>query len=530
MFPVRFPALALFVTMFEVALSACAGHPRLTIVQLQDATDNHGELFFEKEYVLAENEKPFDISAPAVFWEDVLTGEGRAYFRQAPLPHARSVKSADFHVDPLKGIAVHDSPYPCVEVPYSGGRLGRIRAAREFQRTMRPYVPGRDGLFISNTWGDGNRDACINESFLMKEVEAGADLGIDVIQIDDGWQKGRSANSAALAKEDKGRWGSWWDVEGFWDVDPVRFPHGLEPVIAAANDRGMKFGLWFGPDSTDEAKYWEKDAEFLLSVHHRLGIDYFKLDSMKTLTPLALERQTKLMDRLMERSNGKITIDLDVTAGVRPGYYGFPKVGPVFVENRYIRPNDNRLWWPHLTLRNFWSLAHVVDPVRLRMEVLNPARHPELYPSDDLLVPSKWPRDAIFAISMFASPLGWFEIQNLPPETVAAWKPLIRRWKAERETIHAGFVYPVGARPDGVSWTGFVSVAQDGSSCTALLFRELSEKTNFALDVSAFVPRKDNLSAKRIGGRGEASVADGLLKVCISDKLDFIWVKISSRD
>ena len=174
---------------------------------------------------------------------------------------------------------------------------------------------------------------------------------------------------------------------------------------------------------------------------------------MKTLTPLALERQTKLMERLMTRSDSRMTIDLDVTAGVRPGYYGFPKVGPVFVENRYIRPNEGRLWWPHLTLRNLWSLSAVVDPARLRMEVLNPRRGPELYPENDPLAPTRWPEDAIFAISMFSSPLGWFEIQNLQPETVAAWKPLIERWKEERDAVHEGYVYQTACPGRGL-WRG----------------------------------------------------------------------------
>ena len=518
-----------------VALGACclAGlavaeptvHPRVVIVRLQDDTDSHNELVFETEYLLAANEKPFDVAAPAIFWEDSLTGRGRAYFRPAPLPHARPVKTMDFHVDPVRGVRVLPGAEPCVEVAYEGGRLGRIRAATDFQRQFRPYVSGRDGVFVSNTWGDGNRDACINEAFLMKEVAAGAELGVDVIQIDDGWQKGRSANSAALKPGEQGRWGSWWDFAGFWDVDPVRFPHGLEPVVAAAREKGLKFGLWFGPDSTDDAKYWEKDAELLLALHRRLGIDYFKLDSMKTLTPLALERQTKLMERLMTRSDSRMTIDLDVTAGVRPGYYGFPKVGPVFVETRYIRPNEGRLWWPHLTLRNLWSLSAVVDPARLRMEVLNPRRGPELYPENDPLAPTRWPEDAIFAISMFSSPLGWFEIQNLQPETIAAWKPLIERWKEERDAVHEGYVYPVGKRPDGVSWTGFVAGAKNGSSGSVLLFRELSDDQAFELDLSGMIAA-EGLTASVIGGRGRVALSGKTLVVSVPEKLDFIWVKI----
>jgi len=518
--------LAIF--LIGTVLTAGAGqiaHPRLVIVQLQDATDEHDELVFETEYLLSANEKPFDVAAPAVFWEDSLTGCGRAYFRPAPLPHARPVKTPDFHIDPVRGVSVLTGAEPCVQVEYSGGRLGRVRAATDFQRQFRPYVSGRDGVFVSNTWGDGHRDSCINEAFLLNEVASGAALGVDVVRIDDGWQKGRSANSASLLPGEKGRWGSWWDVPGFWDVDPVRFPNGLEPVVAAAREKGLKFGLWFGPDSTEEAKHWEKDAEFLLSMH-RLGIDYFKLDSMKSQSPLALERQAKLMDRLMTGSDSRITVDLDVTAGVRPGYYGFPKIGPVFVENRYIRQNERRLWWPHRTLRNFWSLAAVVDPARLRMEVLNPRRGEDFYPAGDPLAPARWPQDAIFAISMFSSPLGWFEIQNLQPATVAAWKPLIARWKQERDAVHAGYVYPVGGRPDGRVWTGFVAGAKDGRSGSVLLFRELSDKADFTLDLSDMIVA-DGLSASVIGGRGRAALSGRTLTVSIPDKLDFIWVKLN---
>lgn len=501
-------------------------HPRLIVVQLVDETDMHDELYFEKEYLLSRCEKTFDVSAPAVFIEDSLTGEGMAFFRQAPLPHARSDTSTDLRIVPEKGrVEVISNAYRCATVRYSGGKAGRIRAATDFHRSFRLYVPGRDGLFLSNTWGDGNRDACINESFLLREIKAGAELGVDVIQIDDGWQKGRSANSAALANGEKGRWGSWWEVEGFWNVDPVRFPNGLGKVISAAREKGMKFGLWFGPDSSDDAVNWKRDADFLLSLHHSLGVDYFKLDSMKTPTPLALLRQTMLMDRLMDKSLDGITIDLDVTADRRPGYFAFPRIGPVFVENRYIRMGDCRLWWPHRTLRNFWGLAHVVDPARLRMEVLNPARMPELYPEGDPLAPMRWPSDAIFAISMFSSPLGWFEIQNLSPDTVRAWKPLIERWKRERDAVHAGYIYPVGSVPDGLSWTGFVSSSRDRREGTALLFRELDNRDEFVLSMSDYITSSCD-KAVIIGGRGEASVKDGVLKVSVKEKLDFIWVKI----
>ena len=129
-------------------------HPQLIVVQLMDSTDVHDELYFEKEFLLSRCEKAFDVSAPAIFIEDSLSGNGMAFFRQAPLPHARSDESADWRIVPDEGmVEVISNAYRCATVRYSGGKAGRIRAATDFHRSFRLYVPGRDGFCRS-------RNAC----------------------------------------------------------------------------------------------------------------------------------------------------------------------------------------------------------------------------------------------------------------------------------------------------------------------------------------------------------------------------------
>ena len=160
---------------------------------------------------------------------------------------------------------------------------------------------------------------------------------------------------------------------------------------------------------------------------------------MKSTSSLALERQRQFFDRMIEGSKGALTFDLDVTAEVRPGYFGLPDVGTVFVENRYAADGyfnkRVRQYWPHRTLRALWSLAEVVDPVRLRMEVLNPLRRAENYPDDDPLAPKRYRADTLFAIAMVSSPLGWFETSGISPETRAEMRPLVATWKRERTNI-----------------------------------------------------------------------------------------------
>ena len=505
------------------ALAFAARHVRVTAIHLEDRTDQINEPEWEREWLLNACEKDTYLSCNALDVRDTLTGDGVVFLRLAPMPASRPVKAPDFVMSgPSYSVTPVANGYPVAELVYRGGDIGRTRALHALQRRIREYRPGRDGVFLTNTWGDGNRDARINEAFLMKEVAAGAELGVDVIQVDDGWQKGRTANSAAV-KKGGGTWGRYWDVDpDFWKPCPERFPNGLGPVVSAAKAKGLRFGLWFGPDSSNDFAHYRDDAECLLKFHRELGIDYFKMDSMIIRTGVALERQRRMFDLMMEGSQGAMTFDLDCTANVRPGFLGLVDIGPLFVENRYIRPKDTRLYYPHFTLRSLWRLSRAIDPVRLRMEMLNPLRHPELF-GDDPLRPAAWPADALFAITMCASPLGWFEISNLAPETAAAMKPLVARWKGERANLHGGDTHPVGACPDGLSWTGFLTRAADGDGGYALLFRELAESQSFELDVAPYFAAR---SCEVIGGRGEAAVRGGRLSVTVPAKLGYVWVRL----
>lgn len=496
-------------------------HLRFLQATLMDQTDNHNELAFETEWLLMPNEAPFKLAGNVFAVENPLTGAGLVFLKQAPLPHARPVKSgADVVVTPSKReVRFAGQGYPFVVLAYAGGEMGRIAALQGWQRQLRRFVPARDGLFLSNTWGDRSRDARINEEFILKEVAAGAKLGVDIVQVDDGWQKGRTANSAAA--RGKGVWNGYWAADpNFWQPDPQRFPHGLTPVVQAACAHGMKFGLWFGPDSSGGMANWERDANRLLELHQKDGIDYFKIDSVKAATPATEQNLQRFFDRVLEQSGGQVVFDLDVTAEIRPGYFGQPHVGPIFVENRYT---DFHRYWPHQTLRNLWKLAHYVDPLRLRMEFLNNRRNEKNY-LDDPLAPARYRADTLFAITMFANPLGWFEVSNLPEDYVAELTPLVALWKRERAQMLGGTLLPIGAAPDGVAWTGFASVAADQRSGYLLLFRENNASAGWRTELPLFANGKYRLTP--LAGEGAAELQGGVLTAQIPAPLRHLWLRV----
>ena len=215
--------------------------------------------------------------------------------------------------------------------------------------------------------------------------------------------------------------------------------------------------------------------------------------------------------------------DLDCTAEIRPGFLGLLDVGPMFVENRYTR---RPIYWPHHTLKNLWDLSHLIDPVRLRMEFNNPDTNHEKYAGSPLCH-GKYRPDALFATVMAASPLAWMELSDVSEKSVAALAPLVKTWKAERARWHGGVIHPVGNRPDGVAWTGFVSEAADGKGGYALLFRELNASKTFTLDLAPIFGKAALRVDAVIGGRGTVSMEGSHLAVAIPEQLDFVWVKLT---
>ncbi|NUP98988.1 MAG: alpha-galactosidase, partial [Armatimonadetes bacterium] len=75
------------------------------------------------------------------------------------------------------------------------GELGLLQALRAYQRAIRVVDPGRDHLVMANTWGDRSRDERVSETFSLGEIKAGREFGISHLQLDDGWQTGRSGMS-----------------------------------------------------------------------------------------------------------------------------------------------------------------------------------------------------------------------------------------------------------------------------------------------------------------------------------------------
>ena len=431
---------------------------------------------------------------------DYLVSEGT--FRMVGL----GVDSADIKTDEWT------KAYSYVTGTYRSGEKQKRMALRNYQMRIRPFLEDRDEMVMLNTWGDRGQDTRVNEAFCLKELELAAKLGITHFQIDDGWQAGRSANSAY-----GGSFKNIWDNPDYWTPDPIRFPNGLAPIVKRGKELGIEVCLWFNPSIQHDYADWQKDADALIALYEKYGIRTFKIDGTFFDNKLAENRLRSLYNRVMEATGWKAVLNLDATAGRRGGYFFFNEYGNIFLENRYT---DWGNYYPYWSLRNLWMLSRYVAPQSLQIEFLNKWRNKEKY-TGDKFAPSTYSFDYLFAITMAAQPLAWFEAANLPDEAFPTGE-VIKKYKTVQHDFHTGYVFPVGDEPSGKSWCGFQSVKDKKGYF--LLFREFNKEESF--DMDTFFEPGEQVEFTPVLGAGKAFRSmvgkDGRIRFFLSEPNSYV--------
>ncbi len=127
-------------------------------------------------------------------------------------------------------------------------------------------------------------------------------------------------------------------------------------------------------------------------------------------------------------------------------------------------------------------------------------------------------------MTMFGSPLAWFENTGLSSSYVADVAPVIEQWKKEREAIDDGTILPIGEAPDGLTWTGFASVAEDRRGGYLLVFRELSPQATWVAPRWLFAAEKYRIQL--LAGEGSVTETDDGFRIKVSNPLGLAWVKL----
>ncbi|MBI4789540.1 MAG: alpha-galactosidase [Chloroflexi bacterium] len=121
---------------------------------------------------------------------------------------------------------------------YEGDLDEAAIASHAFARSylMRP-LPFDSPWTQYNTWYAYG--IALDEELLYEEVDAAAELGLEVFYVDAGWYEGSPP---------QGDFG--WGL-GTWRENRDKFPSGLATLSDYVHDRGLKFGLWVEPERVD---------------------------------------------------------------------------------------------------------------------------------------------------------------------------------------------------------------------------------------------------------------------------------------
>ncbi len=460
-------------------LSLSGRHWQLRAIEFFDITDRFNNLVRE---VNVFSYRPMSYRGNILIAHDQTTDAGVFFLKESPVSNVQlAYPGGDFFTDfgsfKVIGAGIEPSDldekewirgYGFVTGVYSGGSQNSLPALRNYQKNVRILKPERDEMILMNTWGDRGQDTRINEAFALKELEAGKQLGITHFQLDDGWQTGRTSNSAYK----NGSLDTIWNNPKFWHPDPVKFPRGLKSVVEHGKKCGIEVCLWFNPSKDNENAGWEKDADVLTGFYRKDGIRTFKIDGVNLPSKTAEMNFRKFLDKVSLNTGHNVVFNLDVTAHRRGGYHYFNEYGNLFLENRYT---DWVNYYPYTTLRNLWMLSGYVPAEKIQIEFLNKWRNTDKY-GNDPFAPANYSFEYLFAITMAGQPLAWFEGTGLPSEAFDALAPVLKKYREIQHDLHSGDIFPIGNEPSGKSWTGFQSVQKTHGYF--LVFREANKESS----------------------------------------------------
>jgi hypothetical protein len=383
-------------------------------------------------------------------------------------------------------------------IVWSQGNDGMQLALKQFDRARYPAYPERDLFILSNTWGPANPGGAqfTTEEHLMKEIPALAALGIDVMQIDDGWQKS----------------GGGPDAKSF---EP-KYSSGWKDLKKEANRNGLRFGLWV------TAKY--STTEELKKNIDELGFISWKVDFDQLASRSDYEERIAKYRAVMKYAwmNTQFSLCPEYD-DPRYGWYFCKEYGSIYFQNIQESLPAHLTMVPYQVLRQHWLMSKYFNSNKLQVMLQNPKRsNPER---------SDAPQHShayCFAMGVPFIPCFFQSAQYLDSAGQTEMKNFISLYKEHREAIFNCYTFPIGDKPDNQSWSGFQMMNDSNPSANyLLLFRELHNKQANRQIQLKMVPGKTITFTDIQTGRSwsETASADGSVKFDIPDPGSYLFLQ-----
>ncbi|MCG8450404.1 MAG: hypothetical protein MI725_12615, partial [Pirellulales bacterium] len=373
------------------------------------------------------------------------------------------------------------------------------QAIKRFDRFRFPFDWKKDWYIGANNWGSAENaklgQISSQEPSILQEIEAAAEIGIELVQIDDGWQQGRTSK-----------------------LDPESYPQGWSNVLSLAKANNIRLGLWQG---------WVQNVS-ISGLIHELNAGEFhavKLDFYNTSTFNNLQKLRDIARQIHCKVEHPITINWDTTGtqSKDQGFFYGREYGNLWPENQKQHQPDHTLYRPWRVLRDAWEISHYVNLDQVQLPIQNPGRNFE-EPSDASLHSHSY----CTAIALMGSPNFFQELKYQTPEAKQEIREILDSYKKVRPQMAQGIVYPIGSRPDNSSWTGFQNYDEDTGRSYLLVFRErLNQEDHARIKLKVYPARVPLRVTDLLSGQTYLAPIDEeqRIKLCIPQSADFRFLE-----
>ena len=389
--------------------------------------------------------------------------------------------------------------------------------------------------WIYNTWEPFERR--INRETTLELIDIAAAMGMDIFTIDDGWQLDYGENA----------------------VNTGAFPGGLEPILAALDERKMRLGLWIpmAAIGTSTAVYREHPEWAALDQDGKPKFTGTAAGQKAVMCMASAYRETvaaRVLDAIERFRLAYVKLDLTTifnAYGEAPGCWAKGHNHPTWAEslNRVyegIAYVTRRVYDKHpdvlldLTFE-LWGQKHIVDAGLLatgdldwmsnvddsRVGAAGPIQARQLLfqraismPAESMLIGNlhadMHPMEERFATAIGSAPVLLGDLRRLSEADRRWWHEKIGWFKNMRRTttISESF-FPLGSwqQTTPAAWDGFARLARNGSGVIAL-FRNQSNAAEAVIKIPVMPDRKQRvrsvISGKELGVFEKAHWARGV--------------------
>lgn len=380
---------------------------------------------------------------------------------------------------------------------FRGGNDGMQLALKSFDRKRYPVFPQRDMMMICDTWGPANPGGAqfAQEEYLLREIPLLADLGIDVLRIDDGWQINP--------------WG------GDKEVFRPSYPDKWENITRACRSNGVRLGLWVAIQRARQ--------EDLMANLKEAGIVTWKVDFDHLNNRAAFENRFRNIRELMKAAWMKTQFSFcPEYADPRYGWYYAKEYGSIYFQNIQEALPEHLIMVPYHVLRQHWLMCKYFNSNKLQVMLQNPKRVDGRY--------SDAPQHGhayCFAMGLPFIPVFFQSAQYLDDEGRRELKQLISTYRDNRRKMFECYTFPIGDMPSNGSWSGFQMADESQREGFILLFREMhNAEAERSVRLKFLAGRRVRISDLRNGQSSEQQADDeGNMTFTINDPADFLFLR-----